>query len=136
MKGKCLCGFIEVVSESETDVGLCHCSTCRRWSGGPMFAVHCGSNVELKGGVPSTYQSSGWAQRGFCPKCGTHLFYHLLPSNEYIIPAGLFQDEQFELNSEIFIDQKPAFYEFKNKTTKMTGQEVFEQFSSKGGGAC
>lgn len=96
-----------------------------------MFAVHCGPNVEFKGEKVSIYRSSDWAQRGFCATCGTHLYYHLLPSNEYIIPAGLFQSEQFELKSEIFIDEKPAFYEFKNKTNKMTGQEVFEQFAPK-----
>ena len=131
MKGNCLCGAIEVVAERQTEVGLCHCSTCRRWSGGPMFAVHCGPNVEFKGEKVSIYRSSDWAQRGFCAACGTHLYSHLLPSNEYIIPAGLFQSEQFELKSEIFIDEKPAFYEFKNKTNKMTGQEVFEQFAPK-----
>lgn len=131
MKGKCLCGSIEVVADTQAKVGLCHCSMCRRWSGGPMFAVHCGANVEFKGSEPATYQSSDWAQRGFCSKCGTHLFYHLLPSNEYILPAGLFQDEQFELDSQIFFDEKPSFYELKNQTKNMTGQEVFELFVSK-----
>lgn len=97
-----------------------------------MFAVHCGSQVEFKGGAPATYRSSDWAERGLCSKCGTHLFYHLLPSNEYILPAGIFQDEQFELRSEIFIDEKSAFYEFKNETQKMTGQEVFAHFAEKG----
>ena len=132
MIGTCLCGAIEVVAQNQKEVGLCHCSMCRRWSGGPMFAVHCGAQVEFKGEKPTTYQSSEWAERGFCSKCGTHLFYHLLPSNEYILPVGLFQDENFELNSEIFIDEKPAFYEFKNKTRKMTGQEVFAEFAPKG----
>ncbi len=131
MKGKCLCGSIEVVADTQTKVGLCHCSMCRRWSGGPMFAVHCGPNVEFKGSEPATYQSSDWAERGFCRQCGTHLFYHLLPSNEYILPAGLFQDEQFELDSQIFVDEKPSFYELKNQTKNMTGQEVFELFASK-----
>ena len=59
-----------------------------------------------------------------------HLFYHLLPSDEYILTAGLFQDRDFTLSSEIFIDEKPAYYELKNDTRKMTGQQVFEQFSS------
>jgi len=94
-----------------------------------MFAVHCGSRVEFKGQEPTIYQSSDWAARGFCSKCGTHLFYHLLPSNEYILPAGIFQDEKFELSNEIFIDEKPTYYEFSNKTHKMTGQEVFAQFA-------
>ena len=96
-----------------------------------MFAVHCGPNVEFKDSVPATYQSSDWAQRGFCSQCGTHLFYHLLSSNEYILPAGLFQDEQFELDSQIFIDEKPSFYELKNQTKNMTGQDVFDLFASK-----
>ncbi|WP_430009046.1 GFA family protein [Methylophaga lonarensis] len=131
MKAKCLCGSIEVDAPDHNEVGLCHCSMCRRWAGGPMFAVHCGTDVRFNGQEPSRYQSSDWAERGFCPSCGTHLFYHLLPSNEYILPAGLFQDQEFNLSSEIFIDEKPAYYELKNDTHKMTGQQVFEQFASK-----
>lgn len=131
MKGKCLCGAIEVDAPDHEDVGLCHCSMCRRWSGGPMFAVHCGPGVSFSGQEPARYQSSDWAERGFCAKCGSHLFYHLLPGDEYILPAGLFQDREFKLASEIFIDEKPAFYELKNDTRKMTGQQVFEQFAPK-----
>ncbi|KDE41368.1 Gfa-like protein [Nitrincola lacisaponensis] len=59
------------------------------------------------------------------------MFYHLLPNNEYILPAGLFQDQAFHLASEIFIDEKPDYYELKNKTHKMTGQEVFDLFRNK-----
>lgn len=132
MKGHCLCGSIEVVAEDQAEVGLCHCSICRRWSGGPMFAVHCGSTVEFNGDGVQVYQSSEWAERGFCGSCGTHLFYHLLPNNEYILPAGVFQDQSFTLTNEIFIDEKPAFYELKNETAKMTGQQVFDQFVPQG----
>lgn len=96
-----------------------------------MFAVHCGSNVEFRGGKPVTYQSSDWAERGFCPGCGTHLFYHLVPGDEYILPAGLFQNAEFELTNEIFVDEQPAYYQFRNETKKMTGQEVFAQYAPK-----
>ena len=129
MRGKCLCGAIEVTAEDHGEVDLCHCSMCRRWSGGPMFAVHCGQNVRFEGLEPRRYRSSEWAERGFCPECGTHLFYHLLSANEYILPAGLFQEASFKLKSEIFFDEKPDFYELRNETKKMTGQEVFKNFS-------
>jgi len=129
MKGNCLCGAIEVVADDQKNVGICHCSMCRRWTGGPMFAVHCGKGVTFSGDKIATYRSSDWAERGFCSTCGTHLFYHLLPSDEYMLPAGIFQDQDFCLTSEIFIDEKPAFYELKNETHKMTGQQVFEQFA-------
>ncbi len=130
MEGSCLCNTIKITTADQKEVGLCHCSFCRRWSGGPMFAVHCGVDVQFDGGTPTTYKSSEWAERGFCANCGTHLFYHLLPSDEYILPAGLFQDEKFQLTNEIFIDEKPDFYELKNETAKLTGQQVFEQFES------
>ncbi len=122
MKGRCLCGSIEVAANECKDVGLCHCSMCRRWSGGPMFAVHCGKAVKFNGGEPSIYRSSDWAERGFCSICGTHLFYHLLPNDEFILPAGIFQDQEFQLTNEIFFDEKPSYYELKNETHKMTGQ--------------
>ena len=94
-----------------------------------MFAVHCGSGVTFTGDQPRRFASSDWAERGFCAKCGTHLFYHLLQADEYILPAGLFQEESFTLASEIFIDEKPGFYAFANQTHKMTGAEVFAQFA-------
>ncbi|MGY0505404.1 GFA family protein [Luteimonas sp. e5] len=128
MKSKCLCGSIEIEAPDQSEVGLCHCSMCRRWSGGPMFAVHCPTGVGFSGNEPKTYQSSYWAERGFCSNCGTHLFYHLLPNNEYILPAGLFQEQPFQLTNEIFIDEKPSFYSMKNETAKMTGEEVFAKF--------
>ena len=131
MKGKCLCGNIEVEMADHNEVGLCHCSMCRRWAGGPMFAVHGGSDVSFTGETPARYKSSEWAERGFCQNCGTHLFYYLLPANEYMLPAGLFQDQEFTLLSEIFIEEKPEYYEFRNETDKLTGQQVFEHFAPK-----
>ena len=94
-----------------------------------MFAIHCGSDVKFIGDTPTRYQSSDWAERGFCPKCGSHLFYYLLPNNEYVLTAGLFQDQEFTFSSEIFIDEKPSYYEFGNQTNQLTGQQVFEQYS-------
>ena len=49
MKGKCLCGAIEIETETVKEVGLCHCSMCRAWSTGPMYALHCGKNIKIHG---------------------------------------------------------------------------------------
>lgn len=130
MKATCLCGSIEVNAPDHDEAGLCHCSICRRWSGGPMFAVHCGPDVTFTGDAVTRYKSSEWAERGFCASCGTHIFYYLLPTQEYILPAGLFQDKDFRLTNEIFIDEKPRYYEFRNETEKLTGQQVFDMFAS------
>ncbi|WP_317622260.1 hypothetical protein [Pseudohongiella acticola] len=58
------------------------------------------------------------------------MFYHLLPANEYILPAGLFEDgSDFKMTSQIFIDEKPGYYEFSNATPEMTGEQVFARFA-------
>ncbi|HHF3092071.1 TPA: GFA family protein [Vibrio diabolicus] len=131
MKGTCLCGAIEVTADAKNEVSLCHCSMCRKWSSGALHAVHCGPNVTFKGAEPKCYQSSDWAVRGFCGECGTNLFYHLLPTGEYILSAGLFDNPDFKLTLEIFTDEKPAYYDLNPTSQKMTSQQVFEQFSSK-----
>lgn len=131
MKGSCLCGAVEVTAENKNNIDVCHCTTCRRWGGGPLFAVHCGPGVTFEGNQkPTVYQSSDWAERGFCATCGTHLFYHLLPTDEYMLSAGIFGDEtRFNLTNQVFIDEKPDFYTFANDTPTMTGDALFAQFS-------
>lgn len=132
MKGSCLCGAIQISASDQTEVNVCHCNMCRRWGGGPFLAVHCGSQVEFSGSLaPARYASSDWAERGFCPVCGTHLFYHLLPDGEYALPVGLFQDdERFQLTEQIFIDHKPDYYALANQTRTLTGAQVFALFGA------
>ncbi len=131
-KGSCLCGAVGIqATEVSTDVGVCHCSMCRKWTGGPFFAVGCQGEVKISGLEKiATYESSEWAERGFCSQCGTHLFYRLKQNNQYIFPAGLFEtDGQMHLDHQIFIEEKPEYYAFLNETKNMTGEEVFAQFS-------
>lgn len=129
MKGSCLCGDITVEAQDQVDIGLCHCSMCRKWTSGPMCAVHPTGPVIFSGETPRRYKSSEWAERGFCGNCGSTLFYYLVPADQYILSVGLFQDSTFTLTSEIFVDEKPEYYELKNNTEKLTGAEVFAKYS-------
>lgn len=131
--GKCLCGSIELEVElSNTEVAACHCSMCRTWSGGPLLAVDGGDSLKISDeSSVSKYQSSEWAERGFCANCGTHLFYLLKPANQYHLPAGLLDiDSEYSFTHQIFIDEKPEYYCFSNETQNMTGAEVFAHFES------
>lgn len=132
MEGKCLCSAITVKTPDKKSIDACHCGMCRRWGGGPALGVSCGSNVQIDGvDKIKVYQSSDWAQRAFCGKCGTHIYYKLLPTNEYFLFAGLFQDgSEFELTEQIFIDRKPSYYEFANQTLNLTEAEIFAKFAS------
>lgn len=131
-KGSCLCGAITIQAKAAlTHTGACHCSMCRKWGGGPLLAVDCQSAASFTGEEHvSTYNSSEWAERGFCSKCGTHLFYKLKQQEQYIIPVGLLDtDAPIAMDHQIFIDEKPGFYDFANETKNMTGEEVFAMFS-------
>lgn len=131
-KGSCLCGAVQVSAKSlNKHAGVCHCSMCRTWSGGPWMAVDCGVDVTFEGEENiSVFGSSDWAERGFCGKCGSHLFYRLKESKQYVMPVGLFDDDlPFVFDHQIFIDEKPSFYAFANETSNMTGAEVFAKYA-------
>ncbi|MGH8478560.1 MAG: GFA family protein [Gammaproteobacteria bacterium] len=131
-RGSCLCGAVRVSTKATSrGVGACHCSMCRKWTGGPLLVIGCGSDVHFEGDDSiSVFSSSDWAERGFCSKCGSHLFYRLKKEGHYEVPVGLFDDgEQWVLEQQIFIDEKPSFYSFANQTKNMTGAEVFAQYS-------
>lgn len=131
-QGRCLCGAVGLsVKAKSRNISLCHCTMCRTWSGGPMLAVECEGDVAFEGGEHITvYNSSAWAERGFCRICGTHLFYRSKSTELYEIPVGLLGDDApWVLAQQIFIDEKPAFYGFANETKMMTGAEVFALFA-------
>lgn len=93
--------------------------------------VSCGSDVTIDGEeFVSVYDSSKWAERGFCSQCGTHLFYRLKDGRQHMVPVGLLDDdERLVFENQVFIDSKPGFYEFSNKTQDMTGAELFAKYA-------
>lgn len=130
--GKCLCGAVKIKLTGEhKDVDICHCSMCRRWGGGPNMAMHVGKDIEIKGKEHVTaYQSSEWAERAFCKNCGSNLYYRIAETDEHIICAGILDEpSSLVLKQQIFIDDKPTFYDFANETENMTGAEVFAMYA-------
>ncbi len=131
--GTCLCGAVSVTAKAKSNnIDACHCDMCRKWGGGPFFAVECEDDVSFEGDEHiAAYGSSEWAERGFCSKCGTHLFYRLRNGGHYALPVGLLDDgKNWRLTEQIFIEQKPLFYSFAEQTKNSTGEEVFAKFSA------
>ncbi|WES90560.1 GFA family protein [Dickeya fangzhongdai] len=128
-QGRCLCGAVTItVPESCThDVYVCHCGMCQKWGGGPLMAIESQHDVMIEGKEHiGFYRSSDWAERAFCRTCGTHLFYRLLEPEIYSLSAGLFSDGQKRLVSQIYIDNKPDYYDFAQQTPMMTEQDVID----------
>lgn len=93
--------------------------------------LDCGAEVSIQGEQNVTvFDSSPWAERGFCHKCGTHLFYRLKETREHMIPVGFFDDnEDLVFDCQVFIDEKPSFYNFAEKTKDMTGAELMAKYA-------
>lgn len=126
-KGHCLCGAVQITAhQASTVVGACHCRMCRRWGGGPAFELDCGTHVTLTGKDHiAVYNSSEWAERGFCKTCGTNLFYRLKEPDQYMIASAIFDDEEgLTFTAQVYIDSKPDYYSFAEQTKNMTGAEV------------
>lgn len=77
LDGGCLCGRIRYrLARRPTDVAHCHCRICQRSSGAAFLTWATVPRAELTlTGEPRWYRSSTLARRGFCPECGTQLFF-------------------------------------------------------------
>ena len=130
--GSCLCKSVKLRAKISLHVAACHCNMCRKWGGSALLGVECESDVNFSGTENiGVYQSSEWAERGFCKNCGTHLFYRLKENHHYYIPVGIFDDSKdLVFDTQVFIEEKPEYYCFANETKNLTGAELFELFVS------
>ncbi|OTG87507.1 aldehyde-activating protein [Acinetobacter sp. ANC 4558] len=129
MNGQCLCGKVRFSLEIlNHEVHVCHCSMCRQQSSGILMSIDIKPASLLFNDQTflKIYDSSEWGERGFCQECGTSLFWRL-KNNEYanvnVFALNLPEDD-LHFDSEIFIEQKPKFYDFKNNTKKLTEADV------------
>lgn len=132
MKGSCLCTAVRVKFDlSKRVFDVCHCGMCRKWGGGPAFCVTADKGPVWSGEEHiQVYDSSEWAQRGFCKNCGTHLFYRLKQGGFTNIPLGLLERaDDLHFHLQVYIDHKPTNYDFSNQTAVMTEAEVVAKFS-------
>lgn len=128
MTGRCLCGAVTYeATDVETHIHACHCGMCRRWSGGPAMAASVGGLQVSGEDSVGVFDSSPWAERAFCTKCGTNLYYRLKGPGIHVVWSGTFDDASaFEMSGEIYIDEKPAFYDLVGDHPRQTGEEFMK----------
>lgn len=78
LQGRCLCGSIRYrCGGDHASLTICHCGMCRRWHGSLGAYVNGKpADYRLEGAEHLRwYASSADAERGFCAKCGSKLFW-------------------------------------------------------------
>lgn len=111
IQGSCLCGDVTYrVTGPMRPVVACHCTQCRKTSGHYVAATSAPREaVEIAGEV-TWYRSSETAQRGFCGRCGSSLFWDG-PGTHLSIHAGTLDGETgLQLVGHIFCASKGDYY--------------------------
>jgi hypothetical protein len=118
-EGGCLCGAIRYRSTAVPVRGvICHCSMCRKHSGAPILAfVH----FPIKAfawikGEPTRYRSSQYAERGFCPKCGSTLSMHeeVLGDRVQVTLGSLDEPHRAKIDDHVWTEDRIAWFDVKD----------------------
>lgn len=134
--GQCMCGAVTFTAEDVPDTyGACHCEMCRRWTGSALVAVTVpAAGIRWTGEAHiRVLHSSDWAERAWCQRCGSGLYYHVTAegpmSDNYEIPVGLFDDASgMTLVSEIYIDHRMPGWEIGGDHKRRSRSEILAEF--------
>lgn len=107
-----MCGAVEIDVDGDyiAAVGACHCIMCQRWSGLLFGAFLADSEAVTVRGQVTKYESSSFAERAFCSKCGSPVWLRNTqkPDEDYELMPGMFPAAaEFPLISEIYTDRAP-----------------------------
>ncbi|MBU2533069.1 MAG: GFA family protein [Alphaproteobacteria bacterium] len=116
--GSCLCGGISFeVTGKLREVVACHCTKCRKTSGHFVAATACDDD-DLKFNKLDTlawYQSSEVAERGFCTRCGSTMFFRPRVGQVTGILAGTLDGATgLKLSRHIHCSSKGDYYEIND----------------------
>ena len=114
-EGGCLCGALRYRATVPPLRGvMCHCSMCRKQSGAPVLAfVH--FPIEAFAwvkGKPKRYRSSKFAERGFCPTCGSTISMHedVLSDRVQVSVGSLDDPDRVRIDDHVWIEDQVAWF--------------------------
>ncbi|MGR3435162.1 MAG: GFA family protein [Shimia sp.] len=123
-EGGCLCGAVRYrVAGPLRPVVACHCVQCRKGTGHHVAATSAPrSAVEIAGEV-RWFASSETARRGFCPVCGSPLFWDGAGANLSILAGTLDGPTGLEIAGHIFVADKGDYYDIEDGTRQAPGRD-------------
>jgi hypothetical protein len=113
IKGSCLCGDIHFETAADPQgASMCHCSQCRKQSGGIWSSAHVADSDLTITGPVSWYAASDLAKRGSCPRCGSYLFWKAHDEDTISFALGAVDGATgLKLNKHIFVASKGDYYD-------------------------
>ena len=117
IEGGCHCGALRYALSAPPQASMiCHCRTCRRVSGAPVFAwlTVDPATLTITKGKPAHYASSANVARQFCNQCGTQLTYARTDDDSYIdvTTASLDDPDAFPPSHHSWLSHDIAWIKF------------------------
>jgi hypothetical protein len=115
IEGGCLCGAVRFEALGPLrPIIACHCGQCRKQTGTYVAATACAASDLriLKDEGLAWYSSSAEAERGFCERCGSGLFWRSKGSDTISIFAGALDGPTgLSIEKHIYVADKPDWYD-------------------------
>jgi hypothetical protein len=112
--GSCLCGAITYELHGHLRaIVACHCSQCRKASGHYGAATQAEQkDVAINGNTLKWFRSSEHAERGFCSRCGSNLFWRRLHGPYISIWAGTIDGPTgLKMEKQLYPESAGDYYE-------------------------
>lgn len=113
MKGSCLCGAVTFTAPDDPKgASVCHCTLCRKQSGHTWSSAYAAeAEIRITGEV-RWFAASPTAKRGFCPICGSFLFWKRHDEDTLSFSLGAIDGPTgLKLEKHIFTRSKGDYYD-------------------------
>ena len=116
LTGRCLCGDIAFkVRGAPQGVSACHCRQCRKQSGHVWASAYVPETDLTITGAAEWFAASDTAKRGFCPRCGSFLFWTAHDEDTISFALGaLDAPTGLTLEKHIFCEDKGDYYDIED----------------------
>ena len=125
ISGRCMCGAVRWSHDGPVTRRLaCHCTDCQRATSAPFTAF---IGLEPAGltwqGAPNHYESSPGTFRGFCPVCGTRLYFRSAkwPGEIHLHAATLADGHAYSPDRHVKCADSPGWLHLGDDLEKLDG---------------
>jgi hypothetical protein len=130
VSGGCFCGSVRFEARAYIrDAYYCHCRTCQKISGAPAgigVFVEPGS-LRFTKGEPQFFQTSHFAERGFCRDCGSRLIWKHIgtqhPELTNLDVGCLDHPEHVVPTSHQCVESQLPWYQFDDGLPRLRSEE-------------
>src|SRR5262245_14415384 len=126
LTGSCMCCSVGLTySVENTRKLVCHCADFQRATSAPFTAFMGMKPAQLKWtGEIVHYESSPQTFRGFCPSCGTRLYFQSerWPSEIHVHAATMTDPSKYKPSAQVMMRSRASWLD------QLSSIPVFEQF--------